>query len=123
MRALGAPGKRPFAQCDIRGQVAFSGIMAFYPRSRLTMAKAKTVYSCTECGGQTLKWQGQCPHCGAWNTLAEAVAERASTRYQGLAQASQVQALSAVEAAEEPRRCTGIGELDRVLGGGLVRGG
>ncbi len=87
------------------------------------MAKAKTVYSCTECGGQTLKWQGQCPHCGAWNTLAETVAERASTRYQGLAQASQVQALSAVEAAEEPRRRTGIGELDRVLGGGLVRGG
>ena len=86
------------------------------------MAKAKTLYTCTECGGQTLKWQGQCPHCSAWNTLVETVAERASARYQGLAQASQVQELTQVEAAEEPRRETGIPELDRVLGGGLVRG-
>ena len=39
------------------------------------MAKAKIVYSCTECGGQTLKWQGQCPHCAAWNTLSETLAE------------------------------------------------
>jgi DNA repair protein RadA/Sms len=86
------------------------------------LAKAKTLYSCTECGGQTLKWQGQCPHCNAWNTLVETVAERANARYQGLAQASRVQELTQVEAAEEPRRETGIGELDRVLGGGLVRG-
>ena len=41
------------------------------------MAKAKSVYSCTECGGQVLKWQGQCPHCQAWNTLVETVAEAA----------------------------------------------
>jgi DNA repair protein RadA/Sms len=86
------------------------------------VAKPKTIYSCTECGGQTLKWQGQCPHCSAWNTLVETVAERTSARYQGLAHASRVQALTEVEAAEEPRRPTGIGELDRVLGGGLVRG-
>jgi DNA repair protein RadA/Sms len=87
------------------------------------MAKAKTVYSCTECGGQTLKWQGQCPHCGAWNSLTETIAERAATRYQGLAQASAVQLLGTVTAQEEPRRETGVAELDRVLGGGLVRGG
>jgi DNA repair protein RadA/Sms len=87
------------------------------------MAKPKTIYSCTECGGQTLKWQGQCPHCSAWNTLVETVAERAGARYQGVAQASAVQVLGEVEAAEEPRRETGIAELDRVLGGGLVRGG
>jgi DNA repair protein RadA/Sms len=87
------------------------------------MAKAKTIYSCSECGGQTLKWQGQCPHCGAWNTLLEAIAEKAASRYQGLAQSSQVRALDEVSAVEEPRRETGIGELDRVLGGGLVRGG
>ena len=87
------------------------------------MAKAKTVYSCNDCGGQTLKWQGQCPHCGAWNTLVEAVAEQSAARYRGVAQASRVQTLSEVSAAEEPRRETGIGELDRVLGGGLVRGG
>jgi DNA repair protein RadA/Sms len=87
------------------------------------VAKAKTVYSCTECGGQTLKWQGQCPHCGGWNTLVETLAERKPARYEGLAQASAVRPLAEVEAQEEPRRATGIGELDRVLGGGLVRGG
>jgi DNA repair protein RadA/Sms len=87
------------------------------------MAKARIVYSCSECGGQTLKWQGQCPHCGAWNTLMETIAEKTSARYRGLAAPSQVQSLDAVRAAEEPRRETGIAELDRVLGGGLVRGG
>jgi len=87
------------------------------------MAKPKTVYSCGECGGQTLKWQGQCPHCGAWNTLIETIAEKAATRYPGLAVAGQVQTLDEVDAAAEPRRETGIAELDRVLGGGLVRGG
>lgn len=87
------------------------------------MAKVKTVYSCTECGGQTLKWQGQCPHCTAWNTLVETVAEKsAGSRYQSLAEASKLQKLVDVEAREEPRRPTGIDELDRVLGGGLVEG-
>ena len=86
------------------------------------MAKPKTVYTCTECGGQTLKWQGQCPHCSAWNTLVETIAEKTSSRYQALAQTSKLQKLSEVAAQEEPRRPTGIGELDRVLGGGLVRG-
>ena len=87
------------------------------------MAKAKTIHTCTECGGQTLKWQGQCPHCTAWNTLVETIAEKASgTRYQSLAQAGRLQTLAEVDAREEPRRPTGIGELDRVLGGGLVAG-
>ena len=53
------------------------------------MAKAKTIYSCTECGGQTAKWQGQCPHCEAWNTLEEGVGEptgaaAAKNRFQAL---------------------------------------
>ena len=87
------------------------------------MAKAKTTYSCTECGGQTLKWQGQCPHCQAWNTLVESLAEtQAPKRFAGLAQPSQVVTLSEVEATEEARLATGIGEFDRVLGGGLVPG-
>ena len=86
------------------------------------MARAKSLYTCTECGGQAPKWQGQCPQCSAWNTLVETVAERSTPRYQGLAQGSAVQALNEVEAAESPRRETGIGELDRVLGGGLVPG-
>ncbi|MGH8632167.1 MAG: ATPase domain-containing protein, partial [Burkholderiales bacterium] len=86
------------------------------------MAKTKTVFSCTECGGQTLKWQGQCPHCNAWNTLVETVAEKPGTRYQPLAEASRLTTLKEVEASEEPRRPTGIAELDRALGGGLVSG-
>ena len=87
------------------------------------MAKAKTVFSCTECGGQTLKWQGQCPHCQEWNTLVESIADAAPPkRFAGLAQASQVLKLADVEASEEARLPTGIGEFDRVLGGGLVPG-
>ena len=49
------------------------------------MAKARTVYSCTECGGQSPKWQGQCPHCNAWNTLVETVAAPPATRFQTVA--------------------------------------
>jgi DNA repair protein RadA/Sms len=86
------------------------------------MAKSKTVHTCTECGGQTLKWQGQCPHCSAWNTLVETVAEKAASRFQAVAGSSKLQKLSEVEAHEEERRPTGIAEFDRVLGGGLVRG-
>ena len=89
------------------------------------MAKQKSVYTCTECGGQATKWQGQCPHCMAWNTLVETVAEIAPTinRYSALAEPSQLQRLSDVEALETPRQTTGIAEFDRVLGGGLVPGG
>ena len=88
------------------------------------MAKEKTIYSCTECGAQEPKWQGQCPSCMAWNTLVEAIAETpAVNRYAPLAQASSIQKLQDVEAAEVPRQTTGISEFDRVLGGGLVPGG
>jgi DNA repair protein RadA/Sms len=88
------------------------------------MAKQKSVYSCTECGGQTPKWQGQCPSCNAWNTLVETIAETATTnRYAALTQTSGLQKLSEVEAAEVLRQPTGIMEFDRVLGGGLVPGG
>ena len=89
------------------------------------MAKVKTIYSCTECGGQSLKWQGQCPHCNAWNTLVETIAETASSagnRYSALAADGKLQKLAEVEAAEVPRSPTGVAELDRVLGGGLVEG-
>jgi DNA repair protein RadA/Sms len=87
------------------------------------MAKPKTAYSCTECGGQSPKWQGQCPHCGAWNTLVESVAAP-PTRFQSVAGTrSVVTPLSSVDAQESQRIATGIAELDRVLGGGLVAGG
>lgn len=88
------------------------------------MAKPKTVYTCTECGGQSAKWQGQCPSCNAWNTLVETIAEApAANRYAALAQTTGLQKLAEVEAAEIPRQPSGIGEFDRVLGGGLVPGG
>ena len=86
------------------------------------MAKPKTVYVCTECGGESLKWQGQCAHCGQWNTLVEGMAEKSPACYQGLAEPTKVARLADIAAAETPRRSTGVGELDRVLGGGLVPG-
>ncbi len=87
------------------------------------MAKPRTTYSCTECGGQHPKWQGQCPDCGAWNTLVEAAAAPAPSRYHPLAGArSEVRALGSVEASDKPRFPTGIEEFDRVLGGGFVPG-
>jgi DNA repair protein RadA/Sms len=92
------------------------------------MAKIKSIYSCTECGGTSPKWQGQCPGCGQWNTLVESVADApAGTkhRFAGLAVpggGSKVQKLSEVSAREAPRMATGVAEFDRVLGGGLVAG-
>ena len=88
------------------------------------MAKAKTVYACTECGGQSSKWQGQCAHCGAWNTLVETVAAPAALRFHAVAgTGSEVRALSKVEARADRSAPTGLEEFDRVLGGGLVPGG
>ena len=88
------------------------------------MAKPKSIYSCTECGGQVLKWQGQCPHCQAWNTLLETVAEAAPTanRFGLVAETGKLQRLSEVEAREEAHVPSGIPEFDRVLGGGLIAG-
>ena len=87
------------------------------------MAKAKTLYSCTECGGQAPKWQGQCPHCGAWNTLVETVAAPAATRFESVAGArSTVTPLASVKPRASSRIATGLEEFDRVLGGGLVAG-
>src|SRR5438477_7804632 len=88
------------------------------------MAKPKTVYSCTECGGQSPKWQGQCPQCGTWNTLVETLAAPAPTRFQAVTgKSSAVRALGSVDARDSPRLPTGIEEFDRVLGGGLVPDG
>jgi DNA repair protein RadA/Sms len=93
------------------------------------MAKDKTLFSCSDCGGTSPKWLGKCPHCGAWNTLVESVVSDSSAsknRYSertGLAPASAVMALSAIEAQDMQRTPTGQDELDRVLGGGMVEGG
>ena len=93
------------------------------------MAKDKTLFSCSDCGGTSPKWLGKCPHCGAWNTLVESVvidSSASKNRYSeraGLAPASAVMALSAIEAQDMQRTPTGQDELDRVLGGGMVEGG
>ncbi|MGI4855316.1 MAG: DNA repair protein RadA [Janthinobacterium lividum] len=88
------------------------------------MAKSKTVFTCTTCGQQSPKWSGQCPGCNAWNTMVETVADAAApNRFQSLAKASPVRSLHEIESADVPRFSTGIGEFDRVLGGGLVSGG
>ena len=94
------------------------------------MAKEKTVFTCSECGGSSPRWLGKCPACGAWNTLIEAVVDSApgknrysASQFVGLAQAQAVMPLSAIEASEVDRTPSGIGELDRVLGGGIVEGG
>ncbi len=95
------------------------------------MAKAKTAYVCSECGGEHSKWQGQCAECGVWNSLSEIVLEAATksvsggTRrggYAGASAAAKVTSLASMAEVADERSATGIGELDRVLGGGLVAG-
>lgn len=95
------------------------------------MAKAKTAYVCADCGAEHSKWQGQCVECGAWNTLSEFVVQPAqksiaAARQGGYAGAAnnvpRVTPLTDVLVTAESRTLTGIGELDRVLGGGLVDG-
>jgi len=89
------------------------------------MSKAKTRYVCIDCGAITPKWQGQCSSCQAWNTLEESREDPAETahRFAPLAQTSEIVKLTDVQARDLPRIPTGIAELDRVMGGGLVSGG
>ncbi|MDC8774491.1 DNA repair protein RadA [Roseateles albus] len=92
------------------------------------MAKEKSIYTCSDCGGVSPKWLGKCPSCGAWNTLVEGIAETPgasvkNSRYQALAKSQPVATLSEIEAADFERTPTGQEELDRVLGGGIVAGG
>ena len=93
------------------------------------MAKDKTHYACSECGGTSPKWLGKCPHCGAWNSLIETTVDAGGggkNRFAarpGLAPSSELKALSDIEASDFERTPTGQDELDRVLGGGIVEGG
>ena len=91
------------------------------------MAKAKSVYSCRECGASHPKWSGQCPDCGAWNSLDESVAATPAQGGRGRAgwgsaAGGEVVNLGVVSTADTPRFSSGLSELDRVLGGGLVPG-
>jgi DNA repair protein RadA/Sms len=86
-------------------------------------APPKSIYVCTDCGGQTARWQGQCPQCGAWNALVETVAEAPGARRQRAAgKPAALTPLARISAKASPRMPTGIGELDRALGGGVVAG-
>ncbi len=91
------------------------------------MATSKSHYVCADCGGTSPKWLGKCPHCNAWNTLVESVAEAASApaknRFAAVAQSADVAVLGDIEALDFARTPTGHAELDRVLGGGIVEGG
>ena len=89
------------------------------------MAKSKTVFFCTACGNETPKWMGRCPGCGAYNTMEEHIEKPVAP---GHAKSAPVgmgrrpQPISQIDSGDELRFSTGIGELDRVLGGGAVAG-
>ncbi len=86
-------------------------------------AKQKTIYCCSDCGAETTNWAGRCPSCGAWNTLQEVPASIAVKREPGRAAAPRKpRPLAELDMGAELRFSTGIGELDRVLGGGAVVG-
>lgn len=90
--------------------------------------KEKTKFFCTECGNETFKWFGRCPACGQWNTLVEAPAEQSAKSRSGAAKAADAplqnrpRPITDLDGQEELRFSTGLGELDRVLGGGAVIG-
>ena len=87
--------------------------------------KAKTLFYCTECGNESPKWAGRCSVCGAWNSIVEQPEEKkAAGKGRLLAKVRTVKAESITDlsSGEEIRFSTGMGELDRVLGGGAVKG-
>jgi DNA repair protein RadA/Sms len=90
------------------------------------MAREKSVFSCTECGGTSPRWLGKCPHCEAWNTLLESVAEPAAhttrNRFAPLVKTAELATLADIEITDVLHQPCGLAELDRVLGGGFVPG-
>ena len=88
------------------------------------MAKTKTVFFCTSCGNETPKWQGRCPACGEWNTIVEHTEKKSLNKVSNHKNGSSQDAkpLYEVSSGHETRFSTGMGELDRVLGGGAVAG-
>lgn len=90
------------------------------------MAKSKTVYECNQCGYETGKWYGRCPDCGAWNSFEEAEitvsSQKTSARKKSADLSDKILELAEIDVESDVRYKTGIGEFDRVLGGGLVKG-
>jgi len=93
-------------------------------RPQCDMAKSKTVFVCNECGNESAKWLGKCPACNSWNSFFEqkvVECKSASLKKKDLDR-NIPQKLNSYVAKETIRNFTGFGELDRVLGGGLVKG-
>ena len=90
----------------------------------MVKGKTKTVFFCKECGQESPKWMGQCPGCHAWNTMVEEeiVTSSKNTTKRSREQEAVPSALSAISLSEEDRISTGMKEMDRVLGGGIVPG-
>ena len=87
------------------------------------MAKKKTIFICSNCNNKEPKWLGRCPECGEWNSFSETTAETTRATPAGRdIKVSQVQPISGIEAAPDIRRASGISEVDRVLGGGIMKG-
>ena len=84
--------------------------------------KSKTVFFCTQCGNETPRWQGQCPSCGAWNTITEQKQTAAKQGSKPVFSGRKARPITNLDETDEIRFLTGMGELDRVLGGGAVRG-
>src|SRR5450830_1470599 len=104
------------------GPSGLCGFIQYHP----AMAKERTVYVCSDCGGTSPKWQGKCPSCNAWNTLIESAPGSLSptkNRFASLAKTAEVVTLGDIDAVDMARTPSGLEELDRVLGGGIVEGG
>ena len=89
------------------------------------MAKSKTIFVCQNCGVESAKWIGRCPSCKEWNTYHEEIVAPASSHEKAFVlnqEKRKPELLDSIEADEHGRQKTGISELDRILGGGIVRG-
>ena len=87
--------------------------------------KQKSVFVCSDCGNESPKWMGKCPGCGAWNTMYEEIVTptpKVKSQSVGIASSSVPKTLNEISITEDSRISTGFGELDRVLGGGIVQG-
>ena len=87
--------------------------------------KQKSVFVCSDCGNESPKWMGKCPGCGAWNTMYEEIViptPKVKSQSVGIASSSVPKTLNEISITEDTRISTGFGELDRVLGGGIVQG-
>ncbi|MDO8549784.1 MAG: ATPase domain-containing protein, partial [Ignavibacteria bacterium] len=86
------------------------------------MSKTRIKYICSNCGYESLKWLGKCPECDNWNTFTEEIIETSTRKTSAYKGTFNLKKIDELEDAEKNRIITGIGELDRVLGGGFIPG-